>query len=270
MRRAWTRSPTPAYGALQAERHAVLVDPAEADQLGAQLARTAGRPARWCRPAAASGCPARVSASQAAGRGRLGLLARCRRRAAGRAGGSRAAPSSSPSRSRSDASRSQSCGEPAGLGQLVAGAGLRRAGPCRRRRRPRRAGGGRRPAAASPRRPRRGGGSRPGRRCRSSRTRRPRRGPRRAAATPRRRRPAARPAASRSWVASQRATLRAVRPSPVRTSVAIWRGGQPEHPPRRPARAASGSVQAAGERADDERLAGAGRADQRSRPARRR
>ena len=40
-------------------------------------------------------------------------------------------------------------------------------------------------------------------------------------------------------------------------------GGQPEHPPRRlRRRCRAGSVQRAGERADDERLAGAGRPDQ--------
>ena len=39
-------------------------------------------------------------------------------------------------------------------------------------------------------------------------------------------------------------------------------GGQPEHPPRPAPPRRAGSVQASGERADDERLAGAGRADQ--------
>ena len=69
------------------------------------------------------------------------------------------------------------------------------------------------------------------------------------------------PAASRSWVASQRSTLRAVRPSPVRTSVATWLVASPNTRPDL-GTAQCGVGPGAGERADDERLAGAGRPDE--------
>ena len=71
-----------------------------------------------------------------------------------------------------------------------------------------------------------------------------------------------RPAARRSWVASQRATLRAVRPSSVRTSVATWLVASPNTRPALRRRRQVGVGPGAGERADDEALAGAGRADE--------
>jgi hypothetical protein len=55
--------------------------------------------------------------------------------------------------------------------------------------------------------------------------------------------PWAAPVTSRSWVASQRAMLRAFRPSPARTSVAIWDAARPITRQGRPARRA-GSCQA--------------------------
>ncbi len=69
------------------------------------------------------------------------------------------------------------------------------------------------------------------------------------------------PSVRRSWVPSQRAMLRACSPSPVRTSVAIWLDARPDHlvlfavPQVR-------VLPGVREHADDEGLAGTGRADQ--------
>jgi hypothetical protein len=68
------------------------------------------------------------------------------------------------------------------------------------------------------------------------------------------------PLASRSWVATEPAILRAVRPSGEDVGGDLA-GGQPEHPSGgRPAQLPVGL--GARERADDERFAGAGRSDE--------
>ncbi len=152
-------------------------------------------------------------------------------------------------------------GESAGLGELVGQGRLGWRAACRRRCRSRRAGGGHRSAAASRLRRRRGGGWRPARWCRPSRTR-PRRPGRQRAMRQSRSSPTGAPSARRCWVASQRVMLRACRPSPARTSVAIWLDASPTTRRCCPSQR-RGVLPGLGEHTDHEGLPGAGWTDQR-------